>query len=771
LSCIPFEATFHTKTCDSVLDVICSNCPEKLLTFGQTPASGFSEHDLIFACFDLLTPRFSKQTITYRNFTNINVENLLTDLEEVEWREVYNEKDIDGKVEKFNVILNALMEKHAPIKSKKCKQTSAPWVNNDIRKLCRKRNRLRKRYITKKRPEDLVKFRSVRNRVKQMIRSAKTRYFYAKFQEANDSKALWNTIRSLNVSKSSNKLSDPIINVDELNKHYASVSSVRNERLINSTIIQYGEKIQNEHKTEKFYFKYVLPDLIIKAIYSIKSQAVGVDGINIVFVKMCLPALLPVFDHLFNFSLQNGCFPSIWKQANIIPIPKVKDPKVCKDYRPVSILCLLGKVLEKIVHIQVTEYLNDHDLYASNQSGYRKGHSTITALLKVTDDIREAIDKRLLSFLVLLDLSKAFDCVHHDLLCAKLKYLGFSDSAVTWFNSYLSYRCHRVYVSPNKISEWAEIATGVPQGSVLGPLLFLIYLFDLPEVLESCSYVMYADDIQLYLHFSLSNFTSYLYKLIRDIERVICFCEQHNLLLNVSKTQAIILGTQRFLSMLTGMSLPSLTVNNCVIPFKTSANNLGVIFDTTLSWSEQCTLTAQKVLGILAQLRRSFSFIPPNIRRILIMSLVMPHLDYASVLFTDITDCNNLKLQRLQNACVRFITGASRYEHITPYYTDLGLMKLDQRRIVLIAVLVYKIITTRTPFYLFEKYQFTSSTNMCATRSSKLRLQIPVHRTEKFHLSFFVQSSTIWNELRLFEHVGKSFHCFKSIVERKLQSK
>jgi hypothetical protein len=325
-----------------------------------------------------------------------------------------------------------------------------------------------------------------------------------------------------------------------------------------------------------------------------------------------------------------------------------------------------------------------------------------------------------------------------------------------------------VFVSSDNKSDWADIVTGVPQGSVLGPLLFLIYLFDLPGVLQFCSYVMYADDIQLYIHFPLNDFETYRKRLISDIISVIFYCVKHNLVLNVSKTQAIILGTQRFLTKLTDMTISPLVVNDCVIPFKCNVNNLGVIFDGTLSWSDQCTLLVQRVLGILAQLRRCFSFIPPNVRKILISTLVMPHLDYASVLFTDITDCNNLKLQRVQNSCVRFITGASRFEHITPYYDSLGLLKLERRRSLAVALMVFKIIKTGTPSYLFNKYHFTSSSNRCATRSNKLQLQIPVHRTEKYHLSFHIQSSKIWNELQLYNHVSKSVKAAKGFIEKHL---
>jgi len=177
-------------------------------------------------------------------------------------------------------------------------------------------------------------------------------------------------------------------------------------------------------------------------------------------------------------------------------------------------------------------------------------------------------------------------------------------------------------------------------------------------------------------------------------------------------------------------------------------------------------MLVQKVFSSLAQLRRAVSFIPSNIRKTLVSSLIMPYLDYCSVLLTDIPDGNNLKLQRLQNACVRFITGASRYEHITPYYAELGMLKLHDRRTLAVAVIIFKIIVTKTPSYLFGKFKFTSSNNLCLTRSSKMQLVIPIHRTEKFHLSFLIQSSKIWNELHLYKLVHKNPNTIKNTIEK-----
>lgn len=195
--------------------------------------------------------------------------------------------------------------------------------------------------------------------------------------------------------------------------------------------------------------------------------------------------------------MEAGIFPDSWKEAVVQPIPKVKQPASLADLRPISLLPVLSKILERIIHKQLTGYLNINGILPSCQSGFRRNHSTVTALLKVTDDILRAIDKGQITTLVLLDLSRAFDTVDHDVLLAKLQHVGLSDVPLAFFNSYLRGRRQRVMYD-GKLSDSLPIATGVPQGSILGPLLFLVHIFDLFKIVTYCSIHGDADDIQLY---------------------------------------------------------------------------------------------------------------------------------------------------------------------------------------------------------------------------------------------------------------------------------
>lgn len=769
LNFLPFGPTYHTSQCHTTLDVIASNCNELVLDFGQKSAPGFSAHDLLYSVFNISTPRFVKKTVTFRNYKQLNVDLLLDDANKLPWENVYTQNNVNEKVQLFNTFLIELLDKHAPLTTVKLKEYDAPWMTKELKKERKKRDKLWTKYRLSGSPEDLENHRQCRNKLKQKMRNAKVKYFNDLFASTDNPKFIWSQVNSLGIGNQ-RKESVPVMPVDELVTHYANVSSLKFPTQVDESISRYclSNSNSNNKEREEFHFKYVLPHDIAAATASIKSKAKGVDQVPISFINLCLPIILPVIEHIFNYSLQNGVFPDQWKMSNILPIPKVKEPNECKDYRPVSILCVLAKVLEKIVHKQVVEYMDKFNIISKFQSGFRKGHSTMSALLKVTDDIRKAMDNSSLTILALLDLSKAFDCVHHELLLTKLRCNGFSNSTVKWFRSYLSDRFIRVFVNDCIFSNWARVTTGVPQGSVLGPLLFILYLFDLPKVLKYCSFHLYADDVQLYLHFPVHLVSDAVQRLIADILDLIKYFNGHNLILNVDKTQIMFIGYCKLLESLNKYTAPPIKIQDqIVVPVK-HAKNLGVLFDSTLSWNQQCRTLSSMVFGILAQLRRNMPFIPTHIRKQLVQSLVLSRMDYALPLLTDLSDVNLTILQRVQNAALRFITYIPKHHHITPLYNSLGILKMSDRITLKVAIMVWKIMKFKSPQYLYEIFQPLILSSTRNTRFSGKTLCPPTHRTTKFNKSFVVCACRIYNQFQLYDKLHLSYSTVCRIIHSKV---
>jgi len=279
---------------------------------------------------------------------------------------------------------------------------------------------------------------------------------------------------------------------------------------------------EENYEDSKFYWSNIEHLDTVRALRRDKSGAVDVDGLSSRLITMALPRVLPILTHIFNFSLTFGVYPSAWKTSIICPVPKVSNPSELRDFRPISILCATSKILERVVAEQITGYLEEACIWDPYQSAYRKGHSTQTALIRVLDDIRRAADMRMVTVVVFFDFTKAFDYVNHSILIDKLRTLGFSCSALRWLCSHLHVRSQVVRDPITRLTSSERlIASGVPQGSVLGPLLFALYLSDFGSALSHCKYNFYADDLLIYLHSEPRCLTDAILKVDEDINGIL----------------------------------------------------------------------------------------------------------------------------------------------------------------------------------------------------------------------------------------------------------
>jgi hypothetical protein len=740
LSRIPYNPTYHTATCDSSLDMIATNCLEKLVSFIQTPACGLSAHDILLAVFSFKSPKCAPTSYVRRDFSLFDVNKFRDDVLSAPWDNMLQLSNVNDKVDFFNHTLNALYDKHAPLRTYTVKHRRKPWFTSEIDALFKSRDIAYRRFHKEKSEENWAHYKTLRNKAKRTARDAKLRYAHSLFSHCKRPKDLWQNVKKLNIfSRPAHPCSYP--SAEDLNSHYTSVPITDNDA-IQRTIELY--KGITPKANEKFNFKYVQFEDFLKAVSSLTSNAKGVDSITAAMIKHCIFEISPAVLHIFNYSLQHGVYPDLWKVASVTPIPKKSGACNVNEFRPISILCTLSKVLEKIVHAQLVDFLVYNDLFDPMQSGFRFGHSTNSALLKVIGDIRESMGSRKLSLLILYDFSNAFPSVHHELLLTKLQTLGLSLSSLSWFRSYLDSRQQFVKAG-DTVSLPAKLTLGVPQGSVLGPLLYVLYVYDICSVFSESKYHLYADDLQDYIEFYPDEWKPAIDTANREACKLVEYAKCHNLKINSKKTQVIVIGNPKLLKKLPS-NLPFVCVDGSPVQFSDTVVDLGVTVDRTLSWEPYAIQICNKSIAALHGIRRHKELLSPSLRKRLVESLIFPIFDYGSVACEGMSVEYVNRIQRLQNACVRFVLDLPRDCHITPYYRQLNWLKIKYRRDFLAVSLLKNVLSLKVPSYLYYKLSFVDTIHNRNIRNCKL-LRVPQHRTDKQRGAFWIFAVVLWNNL------------------------
>ena len=385
---------------------------------------------------------------------------------------------------------------------------------------------------------------------------------------------------------------------------------------------------------------YFLPTTLEEVrtlIFSSPNKTSLLDTIPTWFLKECFDVLGPTITSIINFSLHEGSFPSAFAHAIVHPLLKKPslDPDDLSNYRPIStFLYFLSKMLERIVMNRMQTHLSSNSLISPFQSAYRKFHSTETALLAVHNDIMCSMDMGKVTALVLLDLSAAFDTVDHSLLLHRLKnWFGISGPVLNWFSTYLSPCTQSVYLN-GSYSSSTLLTCGVPQGSVLGPLLFTLYTTPLGTLLDnhSLGYHFYADDTQIYISFDSLSCDSSVQLLSAVFDELQSWMAANKLLLNPSKTEFLLLGTPQQLKKFDGLT--SLNLGDSVIELADAARNLGVVFNSTMSLTGHVNNICKSSYMFIRDIRRIRRYLPMSARISLANALVSSRLDYCNTLLT-----------------------------------------------------------------------------------------------------------------------------------------
>lgn len=723
---LPTHFTNHSAT---LIDLICTDANVLRSEIDHVPELG--GHAMVFVELNLKIPIPAPRTVFFRSLKKIDLKQFNWDLLSVDWECILVQDSIEDKVRLFNNFLIELFDVHAPVRKHVFKESPKPWFTENVRYMIDLRNRAHKTYTKTKSDRDKNKYKTLKSLVTSSLFYEKKAYFeHHVNKNLNNAKLLWKNIKQ-NIVPSFKNTSDLPYNFKDpnaINNHFLNVPGRNFTDL--STLTYFEHHLYGK---STFTLSTVDEGVVAKLLLRTKSNAQGYDGITFDMILMTLPRTLAVITDIINTSIRTSKVPSIWKIAVVRPIPKVTDPVDFKDLRPISILPYLSKILEKVVYDQISAFLEINEILPEMQSGFRKKRSTSTALQDVMDEILTAQDAGLGTILVLLDFTRAFDCISVPLLLSKLHFYGFDCATIRWFDSYFEYRKQLVKIDQTGedclLSSEGNLTRGVPQGSILAPLLFILYSSDIVRIIKHCKFHLYADDLQVYFSFHPCDLDTAVDMINADLKRIFEWSSINSLVLNPSKSKYMVLGSRNQINKIASLE-PQLIVNDIEVHRVVEARNLGLLMDGSLHFEKYVVETTRNCFFRLKVLYNMRDFLSVPLRLRLCEALVLSKLNYC---LTAIGPCLLARswrlLQRVQNACARFCFRIPPRSHVTPFINNASMLKMSKRHDFLFACLLFDGIKTQTPSYLYK--------NLKRSRpSSAAFLSVPCHRTAAFRGSF-----------------------------------
>lgn len=709
-----------------------------------------SDHGLVLGDFNIRKQKPVKRFVESRSLTGINFDSFQNDLKFIPWDDIMQFQDVQSKLEIFNETIIMLFDKHAPLKRRRVQDSPKPWITCNIRLMMTLRDEALLKALTKKTDSAKSYYKNLRNFVTASVEREKSAFITHYINNnLKQPKKMWNYLKKLKTLNNSSMTSIPdhLMDSNSINNHFLNVPG---DGVVDNKLIAFFQC--NKRSQNVFSLSTVSEETVGKILLNIKTKASGCDGINSEMIQLTLPESLPLITNIINSSILSGVFLSAWKRSVVKPIPKCNSVEELKDLRPISILPVISKVLEKVVYMQMEKFINQENILPKHQSGFRKSHGTETALLKVTDDLLSASDSGMASVLVLLDFSRAFECLNPYLLVAKLSYYGFSSETCEWFKSYLIGREQYVELENGKgskiVSSVENVLRGTPQGSILSPILFSLFTADLSEHIKACNYHLYADDTQIYHSFEPEHTRDAIQRINEDLNEIYEWAQRNSLVLNALKSKFMILGTKTQISNVLRND-PRLAINFTQIPLETEVRNLGMIMDSALRYEKHVNDKIKNAFYKLKVLYPIRKYISEEVRGLLCDHLVLSPFNYCSAVYGPrIWIKTENAIQRVQNACARFCFNIPRRDHVTPYLVKKNILNMKSRRELHLACVTQKVLYNKKPEYLFEKFSWSKDIHQAYTRSKHSNtLAIPLFKKPGFKGCFKLRAAKIWNDL------------------------
>ena len=765
------KPTRITDTSATLIDNIFTNFHSSLLT--GIVISDISDHYPIFANFPIsqITGKQTDQPLKYK-FTDENMNILKGKLTDVDWSIVYTSQDVNVSYEAFINTLTLCVDNTIPQTKQqrfnRKKVPKSPWITKTLLRSINRKNNLYYKYVTNKSKLDLkTKYLNYKNVLTSLLRAAKKQYFVDQSTlYENDMKNTWKVINSsLNKAKKSNlipnltiddnNIDDPNIMAESLNSYFSQIG----ENIART--IPDGNKLFHEYlknpNDSSIFFTPTNSFEIINIVNNLKThKSPGFDGINNFLLKSVINQVVDPLVYIVNLSLLSGQVPNDMKLAKVIPIFKKGDNTLVSNYRPISLLTSLSKVLEKIVYKRTIDFLNKHNILSNEQFGFREKHSTTHALLSFIDKIARSIDSSRHTIGIFLDLSKAFDTINHNILLYKLSHYGIRGKALEWFRNYLTNR--RQFVHINGISSSKQpVSCGVPQGSLLGPLLFLIYINDIQNSSNILQFILFADDSNIF--FSHSNPTELVATVNRELSHVTDWIKANKLSLNVNKTNYM------FFSNTLNNPPNQIMFDKMNISQVSSTKFLGVTIDNKLSWNihiDNICKTISRNIGIIAKLKH----VLPLVNLLMLYNtLIVPYLNYGILAWGNA--CSNLlnRLFLLQKKVLRIIHNISFRSHTDNLFFQNKILKITDIYQFQLGQFMYNLKNNNIPPIFKTMFVFNNTIHKYPTRQANF-IHLPLKRTLFAQKTFVYAGPKLWNSLSDDIKQSVTMNTFKSKLKK-----
>uniref|UniRef100_A0A8C7XUM2 Reverse transcriptase domain-containing protein n=1 Tax=Oryzias sinensis TaxID=183150 RepID=A0A8C7XUM2_9TELE len=709
-----------------------------------------TDHLPVFALFDInvKTKKIIKEPV-YKRLRNEKTMNALNnDLSRQNWNSVYREKDVDIAYKCFLEIFRSLYNKNCPIYKFKNKYAKCPWLTAGLQNACKKKNNLYKKFLKQRTRESEQRYKSYKNKLTEITRYSKKVYFNNLLNENKyNVKRVWEILNNI-IKNGTKKRTYPDYFTDEKGQSY-DINEAANG--LNNYFVNVGPELAAEIpkcKTSKdnnppidriphsIFLSDVNENELISIVNNFKSKnSKDCEDIDMKVVKKVIHSVAKPLTYICNLSLQTGRFPNQMKIAKVIPIYKSGDKHQFTNYRPVSLLPQFSKILEKIFNDKLALFIEKYNIINENQYGFRENRSTSLAIIDAVEEITNALDKKKYAAGIFIDLKKAFDTLNHDILLDKLEVYGIRGLALTWVKSYLMGRKQFVKID-EYTSETKEIRCGVPQGSILGPLLFNIYINDIFNVSKLMKLILFADDTNIF--YSTDNQRELIKVVNTELNNIKLWMDYNKLSLNLNKTKVMFFGNYNT------NKEPSIVINNVLIERVTEIKFLGVFIDDKLSWKPHIRHIQTKVSKSISIVNKSKHILGNNSRYLLYCSLILPYFTYCIEIWGNNYKSSLHSLFLLQKQAVRVVHKAGYLDHTNNLFYQSRLLKLHDLVDFYTAQLLYRASWKLLPSNIQK--QFLENEGGYRLRGCR-NFKIKLIRTTKKSFCVSVCGTKLWNSL------------------------